>query len=205
MAKKGNSDNKDKSIDKKRRRFLLGASSTLGIVGVAAAGIPFVSALFPSKREKAVGGPIRVKVGKMKVGDQMTVVWRGKPIWIVRRSQAMIDELPKLDSELRDPNSDTPQQPEYAHNFYRSIKKDFLVLVGLCTHLGCVPTYRPDPKSVSANWEGGFYCSCHGSKFDLAGRVFKGVPAPINLEVPPYVFINDDEILIGTHDASTVV
>ena len=183
--------------DEKRRKFLLRATTAMSIVGSAAAGVPFVASMLPSAKAKALGGPVRVKVGEMKPGDQLTVIWRGRPIWIVRRSSGMLAELPKHDGLLRDPNSKIEQQPSYAQNEYRSRKPEFLVLVGICTHLGCAPTYRPDPKSVSPDWPGGFYCSCHGSKFDMAGRVYKGVPAPINLEVPPYTFASDDEIVIG--------
>lgn len=187
----------DDVIDNKRRKFLLQATATMGVVGAAAAGIPFISSLLPSVKAIAEGGPIRVKLSGMKPGDQLTVLWRGRPVWIVRRTKPMLDSLPMITGELRDPSSEAPQQPEYAKNMYRSIKPEFLVLVGVCTHLGCTPTYRPEPKAVDSAWPGGFFCSCHGSKFDLAGRVFKGVPAPINLEVPDYVFLSDDEILIG--------
>lgn len=189
----------DDKIDEKRRKFLLRATSTLGVIGAAAAAFPFVSSLFPSAKAKAKGGPVRVKIGAMKPGDQLTVIWRGRPVWIVRRTKKELTELPQLNTLLRDPNSSEPQQPPYAKNVYRSRNPEFLVLVGICTHLGCTPTYRPEPKSVDQTWPGGFFCSCHGSKFDLSGRVFKGVPAPINMEVPPYVFLNDDEILIGVN------
>jgi len=190
----------DDSVDSKRRRFLLRATQTLGAVGVVAAGFPFVKSMLPSASAVAAGQPVRVKLQGMKDGDQLTVVWRGRPVWIVKRTEEMIATLSALDSRLRDPDSKETQQPGYAENVYRSRKPEFLVLVGICTHLGCSPTYRPEPKSVDATWPGGFFCTCHGSKFDLAGRVFKGVPAPINLEVPPYVFINDEEILIGANE-----
>lgn len=191
------STNDNDKIDEKRRKFLLRTTSVLTAVGAAAAAVPFVSSLFPSARAKAKGAPVRVKIGAMKLGDQLTVMWRGRPVWIVRRTESELKELPENNVLLRDPNSNEPQQPPYAKNIYRSRKPEFLVLVGICTHLGCIPTYRPEPKSVSPNWPGGFFCTCHGSKFDLSGRVFKGVPAPINLEVPPYVYLSDDEILIG--------
>jgi len=189
----------DENVDKKRRKFLIGATSALSVIGAAFAAVPFVSSLFPSAKAKAEGGPVRVKVSEMKPGDQLTVIWRSRPVWIVRRTEAEIDQLPKLDSLLRDPDSKIPQQPPYAKNVFRSRKPEFLVLVGICTHLGCIPTYRPEPKSIDPQWPGGFFCSCHGSKFDLSGRVYKGVPAPVNMEVPPYVFLNDDEILIGVN------
>lgn len=187
----------DDSIDQKRRTFLTGATVTMGAIGVAAACVPFVGSLLPSDAEIAAGGPVRVKVSGMKVGDQLTVIWRGRPVWIIARSEEMLASLNTDTSLLRDPNSTTDQQPSYAQNIFRSRKPLHLILVGVCTHLGCTPTYRPDPHSVSQDWPGGFFCSCHGSKFDLAGRVFKNVPAPINLEVPPYVYLSDDEILIG--------
>lgn len=184
-------------IDKKKRKFLLGASATMGVIGVAAAGVPFVSSMLPSRAAEAAGGPVRIKIAGMKPGDQLTVVWRGRPVWVVRRTPEVIEKLPALDNILRDPDSKIEQQPPYAENPYRSRKPEFLIVVGVCTHLGCTPTYRPEPGAVDKTWPGGFFCTCHGSKFDLAGRVFKGVPAPINLEVPPYVFLSDDEILIG--------
>jgi ubiquinol-cytochrome c reductase iron-sulfur subunit len=187
-------------IDIKRRKFLVRATATLTAVGAAAATIPFISSLWPSAKAQAQGGPVKIKVGAMKPGDQITVIWRGKPIWIVRRDAKTISELSHLNSQLRDPLSKIDQQPSYATNAYRSRRPEFLVLVGVCTHLGCTPTYRPEPHSVTPEWPGGFFCTCHGSKFDLAGRVFKGVPAPINLEVPPYAFLNDDEIIIGADE-----
>ncbi len=187
------------SIDEKKRKFLLATTATVAAAGAVAAAAPFVISMLPSARAEAAGRPITVKIGAMKPGDQLTVMWRGRPVWIIRRSPEALASLPKVDPLLRDPNSKEPQQPPYAQNEYRSRKPEFLVLVGICTHLGCSPTYRPDPKSISPNWLGGFFCSCHGSKFDLAGRVFKGVPAPINMEVPPYVYLNDDEILIGAN------
>jgi len=187
----------DDKIDEKRRKFLLRATTTVGVVGAAAATVPFISSLLPTAKAEAKGGPVKVKIGEMKPGDQLTVIWRSRPVWIVARSQEALKTLSTLTKLLRDPNSDVPQQPTYARNEYRSIKPEILVLVGVCTHLGCTPTFRPDPKSLTPDWPGGFYCSCHGSKFDLAGRVYKRVPAPINMEVPPYVYLNDDEILIG--------
>lgn len=185
-------------VDESRRKFLLRASCTMGVIGAVAAAIPFVKSMLPSKAVEAASGPIRVKIGGMKPGDQMTVIWRGKPVWIVRRTGEMLANLARDRDLLRDPDSKIEQQPQAAQNSYRSIKPEFLVVVGVCTHLGCTPTYRPEPQAIDATWPGGFFCTCHGSKFDLAGRVFKGVPAPINLEIPPYVYLNDEEILIGT-------
>ncbi len=190
----------DEKIDKKRRKFLRRATTTVGVVGVAAAGVPFVASMLPSDAAVAAGAPVKVNIGGMKAGDQLTVLWRGLPVWVVRRTDAMLDELKNISNELRDPDSQIEQQPMYAQNLYRSIKPEFLILVGVCTHLGCTPTYRPEPHAIDKSWPGGFFCTCHGSKFDMAGRVFKGVPAPINLEVPPYVFLNDEEILIGSSE-----
>lgn len=188
-------------VDENRRKFLAGATCAVGAAGVVAGSVPFIASMLPSRSAIAAGGPVRVKVDKMKVGDQMTVIWRGRPIWIIRRDEKMLSTLPALESELRDPKSNVHQQPDYARNEYRSRKKEYLVLVGICTHLGCAPTYRPDAGGVAVDWKGGFFCSCHGSKFDFAGRVFKGVPAPINLEVPPYVFLSENEIMIGVDEA----
>lgn len=196
MCADDGSDALDK-VDLEKRKFLHRMATVMGVVGAAAAAVPFISALLPSTKAVARGGPVKVKIGTMKPGDQLTVVWRGRPVWIVRRTEQAVKSLSDLSPLLRDPNSEVDQQPNYAHNVYRSRKPEYLVLVGICTHLGCSPTYRPEPASVDQNWPGGFFCTCHGSKFDLAGRVFKGVPAPINLEVPPYAFINDDEIIIG--------
>jgi len=191
----------NKEIDLKRRKFLLGSTVALGGIGVAAASVPFLSSMLPNAKTQAAGVPIEVDVSQMKEGEQLTVEWRGKPVWIVRRTQAQLAtlKLTQLIQQLRDPNSKLVQQPPYADNEYRSINPEYLVLIGVCTHLGCSPTYRPDvgAQDLGADWEGGFFCSCHGSRFDMAGRVFKHVPAPTNLVVPPYTFIRDKVILIG--------
>lgn len=191
---------KDK-VDEQRRCFLKRATMTMGGIGVAAASIPFISYWLPSVDTEAAGAPIEVDLTQLKPTQQLTVVWRGKPIWVIRRTPAMLETLPKLDAELRDPMSEEDQQPPYAKNISRAIKPEFFVAVGICTHLGCIPTYRPDAGGVSPSWLGGFYCPCHGSTYDLAGRVFKGVPAPKNLEIPPYGYINDGLIVIGEHQA----
>jgi ubiquinol-cytochrome c reductase iron-sulfur subunit len=188
-------------VDLKRREFLVKATAAVGLCGVAAAAVPFVSSMLPSEDVEQAGAPLRVRVSDLAPGQQRTVLWRGKPIWIVRRTPEELASLGLIEDQLRDPDSTVDQQPDYARNRYRSIKPEYLVLIGVCTHLGCVPTFRPDPKSIAPDWEGGFYCSCHGSKYDLAGRVYKGVPAPINMEVPHYAFINDDEILVGVDQA----
>lgn len=184
-------------IDEKRRRFLVAATTTMAGLGLVAAGVPFVSSWLPSAEAEAAGGPIEVDISKLEPGQLMIVEWRGKPVWILRRTQEMLDRLALTENNLRDPDSLVEQQPAYAHNRYRSINPNYLVLIGICTHLGCSPLYRPDLGGLGTDWQGGFYCPCHGSKFDLAGRVMKGVPAPINLEVPPYKFLNKTTIVIG--------
>lgn len=187
----------EEDIDEKRRAFLIKASATVGAVGVIATAVPFVASMLPSEDVLEAGAPVKISIGELKPGQQLTIMWRSKPIWIIRRTPEEVQSLALDEGLLRDPNSDVDQQPPYARNRYRSIKPEILVLVGICTHLGCIPTYRPDPNSVQRGWPGGFYCSCHGSKFDMAGRVFKGVPAPINLEVPSYSFIDDNTLLVG--------
>lgn len=190
-------------VDEERRCFLRKATATVGGIGIAAASIPFISYWLPSADIEAAGAPIEVDLTALKPAQQLTVVWRGKPIWVIHRTPAMLDSLPKLNNELRDPFSEMDQQPPYAINIYRSIKPEFFIAIGICTHLGCIPTYRPDVGSISPTWPGGFYCPCHGSTYDLAGRVYKGVPAPKNLEIPPYGYINDHAIIIGEHQAPT--
>ncbi|NJM12874.1 MAG: ubiquinol-cytochrome c reductase iron-sulfur subunit [Synechococcaceae cyanobacterium SM1_2_3] len=187
-------------VDLGRRRFLTATATVVGGVGVAFVAVPFLKSWSPSERAQAAGAPVEADISKLEVGALMTVEWRGKPVWLLKRSQKMLDDLPGLKDQLRDPNSDeTSQQPKYAQNAYRSVKPDVLVLVGICTHLGCSPTFRPDlaPADLGPNWKGGFFCPCHGSSFDLAGRVYKGVPAPLNLEVPPYQLLADSRVLIG--------
>ncbi|MCG6898573.1 MAG: ubiquinol-cytochrome c reductase iron-sulfur subunit [Gammaproteobacteria bacterium] len=187
-----------------RRRFLTAATSVVGAVGVGFALVPFISSMQPSAKARAAGAPVRADISKLEPGQMIRVKWRGKPVWLVKRTDDMLEELPKLDSELRDPASEQPQQPPYAQNEYRSIKPEILVTVGICTHLGCSPTYRPDmgAADLGADWPGGFFCPCHGSRFDLAGRVFKGVPAPLNLEVPPHRYLSDNEVLIGEDEGA---
>ena len=191
------SDNKE--VDTGRRRFLTAATTVIGGVGVAFVAAPFINSWLPSGKAQAMGAPVKIDVSRLEPGAQMTVEWRGQPIWVIHRTSQMLDKLKQLGNMLRDPESAEDQQPDYAHNEYRSIKPEYLVLVGLCTHLGCVPMYRPDVASIEPSWPGGFFCPCHGSKFDLAGRVFKGVPAPLNLVVPPYGFQSDTVILVGEH------
>lgn len=187
-------------IDEQRRRFLLATTGVLGGVGVLCSLTPFVASWLPSAKAEAAGAPVQVDLSKMEPGEQVTVEWRGKPVWIIRRTQAMLKQLELDKNLLRDPDSLVDQQPTYAKNKYRAINPEYLVLIGICTHLGCSPKYKPSAKELGPDWPGGFYCPCHGSLFDLAGRVFKGVPAPINLEVPPYRFINEHEIVIGEEE-----
>jgi len=191
-------------IDKKRRHFLTAAATVVGGVGVLATAVPFVSTLSPSARTRAIGGPVEADISKLKPGEMQIEKWRGKPVWILRRSEESIAELVEMVDALRDPESDVEQQPEYAKNGHRSVNPEYLVVVGLCTHLGCSPKYRSknEGEEFGADWKGGFFCPCHGSKFDLAGRVFKGVPAPANLLVPKYQFISETKILIGDDTGS---
>jgi len=186
-------------VDVARRRFLTGATSVVGATGAGFAAVPFVASFQPSERARAINAPVEQNIDKIKPGALLTVKWRGQPVWIVRRTEESLAALRSLDDQLRDPESGEAQQPAYAQNAQRSIKPEFLILVGLCTHLGCSPTYRPDlaPGDLGADWKGGFFCPCHGSKFDLAGRVYAGVPAPTNLVVPPHSYLSDSRVIIG--------
>ena len=186
-------------VNKDKRRFLTASTAAVGAVGAGFVAVPFVASWMPSERAKSAGAPVEVDISKLQEGRMMTVEWRGKPVWIVKRSQKSLDDLSTLESALRDPASENEQQPAYAKNAVRSIKPEILVLIGICTHLGCSPTHRPEmgPADLGADWLGGFFCPCHGSTFDLAGRVYSGVPAPLNLEVPPHFYKSDRVILIG--------
>ncbi len=189
----------DQKVDAGRRQLLL-VTSAAGGVGAVAAAVPFVASLTPSERAKAAGAPVEVDISKLGPGQMMTVEWRGKPVWIINRTKEMLESLKKTDGEVSDPNSDKPMQPEYAKNETRSIKPEILVAVGICTHLGCSPSdkFKTGAESgVSADWAGGFLCPCHGSTFDMAGRVYKSKPAPDNLEIPPHKYLADTKILIG--------
>jgi ubiquinol-cytochrome c reductase iron-sulfur subunit len=192
----------DARFDSKKRRFLIGATSVVGGIGVAAAAVPFVVSLWPSERAKAAGAPVNVDIAKLELGQKINVEWRGKVVWVIHRTQEMLATLPKLDDKVADPKSDVDHQPPYAKNEARSVKPEIFVAVGICTHLGCSPTFRPEiaPSDLGGDWLGGFFCPCHQSKFDLAGRVFKGVPAPTNLYIPPYKFLSDSQIVIGEDD-----
>jgi len=179
-------------------------TSGLGAVGAVFAATPFVKSMTPSARAKAAGAPVEVDISKMEPGQLMTVKWRGKPVWILRRTPEMLKSIENDASMLVDPESKVDQQPAYAGGATRSIKPEFLVLVGICTHLGCSPAKRLEAGSnegMSNDWPGGFFCPCHGSKFDLSGRVFKNVPAPKNLVVPPHKYLSDSRILVGVDQA----
>jgi ubiquinol-cytochrome c reductase iron-sulfur subunit len=195
----------DQQVDQAKRTWLI-ASGCAGAVGGVAAAVPFVSSFAPSERAKAAGAPVEVDIGAIKPGEKLTVEWRGKPVWIVRRTTEQVAALAKIDPQLADPNSDRKAYPipAYAKNEYRSIKPEFFIGVGICSHLGCSPSDKfqagPQP-SLPDDWQGGFLCPCHGSTFDLAGRVFKNKPAPDNLEVPPHMYLSDTRIVIGEDKA----
>jgi len=188
------------TVDKGKRRFLVASTSVVGAVGAGFVAVPFVASWMPSERAKNAGAPIEADISRLEEGRMLTVEWQSKPVWIVRRSEKTLADLESNNDGLSDPASDNvDQQPEYAKNQVRSIKPEILVLVGICTHLGCSPTFRPDiaPADLGENWLGGFFCPCHSSRFDMAGRVFSGVPAPTNLVVPPHYYVSENVILIG--------
>ena len=190
--------------DAERRKMVLITAAAAGVAAVATA-VPFVASFAPSERARAMGASVEADISDLLPGGIKTVEWRGKPVWIMRRTAEMLASLPTLDSELVDPDSKRDQQPEYARNAHRSIKSEILVTVGICTHLGCSPTAVPinsGNPSVGSDWKGGFFCPCHGSTFDLAGRVFKNKPAPINLEVPPHKYLSEGKLLIGEDSAT---
>ncbi|MBV1774493.1 ubiquinol-cytochrome c reductase iron-sulfur subunit [Burkholderiaceae bacterium DAT-1] len=186
-------------VDSSKRRFLTLATGAVGGVAVVGVATPFVASFFPSERAKAAGAPTEVDISKMELGQQITSEWRGKPVWVVRRTPEMLEGMKQIEGQLADPKSEISEQPDYCKNEGRSIKPDVWVALGVCTHLGCSPTYRKDvaPADLGPEWKGGFYCPCHGSKFDLAGRVYSGVPAPKNLVIPPHKYINDKLLLVG--------
>jgi ubiquinol-cytochrome c reductase iron-sulfur subunit len=192
----------DQQIDNGKRTWII-ASTCLGVVGTGAAAVPFVASFQPSERARAAGAAVEADISGLKPGEKMTVEWRGKPVWIVRRTPEQLAELPKVDKELADPESKRTNfatTPEYARNDWRSIKKEYLVVVGICSHLGCSPSDKFVPgaqPSLPDDWKGGFLCPCHGSTFDMSGRVYKDKPAPDNLEVPPYMYLSDSRLIIG--------
>lgn len=183
-------------VNEGRRRFLIGATSVVGGVGVVGALVPFVASWQPSARAEAAGAPVSVNIEKMEVGQQITVSWRGKPVWIVRRGEEMLESIDKLDETVHE---SAENAPEYAAGQYRAIKPEIGVYVGICTHLGCVPSYRPEvaPADLGEDWLGGFFCPCHGTSYDLAGRVYNNQPAPLNLEVPPYRYEGEMTLVVG--------
>jgi len=192
-------------VDQGRRRLLVAATALTGAAGAVLAATPFLASWKPSARAKALGAPIEVDISKLEAGAMLKVEWRGKPVWVVRRTPEMLKQVEAATPLLLDPNSDGSVQPSYAKNADRSAKPEYLVVLGVCTHLGCAPMakFQAADVTVSADWPGGFYCPCHGSKFDLAGRVYKGVPAPLNLEVPSYKYLSENKILIYADDKGT--
>nr|WP_300308875.1 ubiquinol-cytochrome c reductase iron-sulfur subunit [Halomonas sp.] len=191
----------NRGVDRARRRFLVSATTVVGTVGAVGVAVPFLSSWQPSARALAAGAPVRADISKLEPGQRIVVEWRGKPVWILSRTTEMIERTEDLGGDiLADPESVEPQQPDYVSGPMRAIRPEIGVLVGLCTHLGCSPLFKPEPNASDvgvSNWPGGFFCPCHGSRFDLAGRVYRNVPAPINLEVPPYHFEGDSVIVIG--------
>ena len=188
------------SVDLKRRRMLVTATSVVAAVGAGFAAVPFLASWGPSAKAKAAGAPAEADISKLEPGQMLRVKWRGKPVWVVRRTESNLSDLASLDGLLADPDSQSDQQPEYCRNAARSLKPEYLIAIGICTHLGCSPTYRPEVGADDlggAEWKGGFFCPCHGSRFDLAGRVYAVVPAPTNLVVPPHQYVSDTQILIG--------
>ncbi|SHK71646.1 ubiquinol-cytochrome c reductase iron-sulfur subunit [Marinobacter antarcticus] len=186
-------------VSQGRRRFLIGATAAVGGVGVVGAAVPFVASWNPSAKAEAAGAPVTVNISKIEPGQQVTISWRGMPVWLIRRTEEMQSSVEKLNDKVSDPQSEAPQQPAYIDGILRSLKPEMAVLVGLCTHLGCVPTYRPEvaPADLGEEWLGGLFCPCHGSRYDLAGRVYKSQPAPLNLQVPPYRYDDDVTLTIG--------
>jgi ubiquinol-cytochrome c reductase iron-sulfur subunit len=194
-------------VDGRKRRFLLIASGVVGGVASAAAAVPFFVSMLPSARARAAGAPVEVDISKVEPGMMIRSEWRGQPIFVVHRTPEMLEDIKKMDPRVADPSSDGSVQPEYAKNEYRSRKPEYLVLIGICTHLGCSPTAKLEAgveSGLGLEWMGGFFCPCHGSKFDLAGRVLKDVPAPANLKVPPYKYLSDTRLKIGDDKGAQV-
>lgn len=195
-------------VNQTRRRVLTGATCAVGAVGVVGAAVPFVASWQPSAKAKAAGAPVKIDIGKIQPGEMITEAWRGKPVYVLRRTPEALATLEAQEDRLRDPVSKDSEQPDYVDLKNRSIKEEYLIMVGLCTHLGCAPMFRPDVGAVDLStseeeWLGGFFCPCHGSKFDLAGRVYKGVPAPLNLQVPPHSYESDSVVVIGIDEGET--
>ncbi|MBQ0763042.1 ubiquinol-cytochrome c reductase iron-sulfur subunit [Marinobacter psychrophilus] len=190
---------KNGDVSHGRRRFLVGATAAVGGVGIVGAAVPFVASWNPSAKAEAAGAPVTVNIEKIEPGQQITVEWRGTPVWIIRRTTEMLDNIEKLSDQMKDPQSEADQQPKYANDVFRSINPEYAVLVGLCTHLGCVPSYRPEvaPSDLGEDWLGGLFCPCHGSRYDMAGRVYDAQPAPLNLVVPPHRYDDDMTLTLG--------
>ncbi len=187
----------DEKVDCGRRRLLVATAAAGGAAGVVAV-VPFVASMLPSERAKSAGAPVEADISKLAPGEMMTVEWRGKPVWIIHRTKEMLDGMAKLEDKLADPKSEKQMQPEYCKNDTRSLKPEIMIAVGICTHLGCSPTEKfSKAEQIEPDWQGGFFCPCHGSTFDLAGRVYKSKPAPDNLEVPPHRYLSDAKIVIG--------
>ncbi|TVQ87450.1 MAG: ubiquinol-cytochrome c reductase iron-sulfur subunit [Chromatiaceae bacterium] len=191
-------------VNKFRRRVLVATTSVVAAIGAGFAAVPFVASMNPSAKARAAGAPVEADISKLEPGALLRVKWRGQPIWVVHRTPEMLAALPTLEQRLVDPESTVQQQPEYCQNATRSINPTYFVAIGICTHLGCSPTYRPEvaPDDLGSEWKGGWFCPCHGSKFDLAGRVFKGVPAPSNLVIPKHTYRNETTILIGQDEGA---
>lgn len=192
-------------VNKSRRRFLTATTAVVGGVGAVFAAYPFLASWRPSARAQAAGAPVEADISQLEPGQLINVEWRGRPVWVFRRTERAVEMLGEIENLLLDPESTAPQQPEYAQNPTRSIRPDLMVMIGICTHLGCSPLYRPEPGAADMGGPGapaGFFCPCHGSRFDLAGRVFRNVPAPINMEVPPHHYIDDNNILIGEDEGT---
>jgi ubiquinol-cytochrome c reductase iron-sulfur subunit len=193
----------NEGVDKTRRRFLTGATCVVGAVGVVGAAVPFVGSWQPNAKAKAAGAPVRIDISKIEPGAMVTEEWRGKPVYIVHRTPEILARLKEDTDRLQDPDSQQSKQPGYVDPTSRALRAEYLILLGLCTHLGCAPMYRPEVGAADLGgdaWLGGFFCPCHGSKFDLAGRVYKGVPAPTNLTVPPYSYESDNVVIIGVDE-----
>ncbi len=188
-------------VNTSRRTFLIGLTSAIGAAGAVGLAVPFVKSWLPSAKAENAGAPVQVDISKLELGQRVVQEWRGQPVWVVNRTDKMLEGLSQIEGSLRDPNSEEDQQPPYAKNQWRSIKKEYLVLIGTCTHLGCSPLYEQEP-TVQLD-HGGFFCPCHGSMFDLAGRVYQGVPAPTNLVVPPHSYLSESVIIVGSEEGET--
>ena len=189
----------NEGVNQGRRRFLAATTAVVGGAGVIATAIPFIKSWEPSARAKSAAAPVTIDIGKVESGQMVRYAWRGLPVFVVNRTQAQLDGLPAQDSRLRDPKSQQDQQPKYCQNEHRSIKPEWMILIGICTHLGCVPDYKGEikPEPFDPDWKGGFYCPCHKSRYDMAARVYQGVPAPLNMVVPPHHYIDDTHVQIG--------